>query len=259
MTEYVFDNKEPETEQRFGALEALFDPVSKGHLQPYVVAGAHCLEVGGGSGSIALWMGERAGDRGRVVVTDINTRFLDGIAGPNIEVRQHDIVSDPLEEAAFDVAHTRLVLLHIPERKRAIERMIAAVKPGGWLVLQEFDSRSMQADAAIVGSEHLLKSVTVMWELMAARGVNLRFGRELYPLLSSLGLSDVEAEGHVSVWRGGSVGARLWRSNFDQMHDALISSGRLTEQEFAEDIARLDDPSVTWPSPVLWSARGRKP
>ena len=140
MTEYVFDNKEAETEQRFGALEALFDPVSKRHLEPHVVPGAHCLEVGGGSGSIALWMSERVGERGRVVVTDINTRFLDGIAGPNIEVRQHDIVSDPLEEAAFDVAHTRLVLLHIPERKRALERMIAAVKPGGWLVLEEFDS-----------------------------------------------------------------------------------------------------------------------
>ncbi len=117
----------------------------------------------------------------------------------------------------------------------------------------------MIADAAIVPSEHLFKTVTVMWELMTERGVNLRFGRELYPLLSSLGLRDVEAEGHVSVWRGASAGARLWRSNFDQLHDAMISSGKLTEQEFAEDIARLDDPSITWPSPIMWTARGRKP
>jgi SAM-dependent methyltransferase len=259
MSEYVFDNKEAETEQRFGALETLFDPVSKRYLEPYVVAGAHCLEVGGGSGSIARWMSERAGDRGRVVVTDINTRFLDGIVGPNIEVRQHDIVSDSLEEAAFDVAHTRLVLLHIPERKRAVERMIAALKPGGWLVLQEFDSLSMQADTTTGGAEHLLKTLTVLWELMMARGANLRFGREVYPLLKSFGLSDVAAEGHVSVWRGGSGVALLCLSNFDQMHDALISSGRLTEQEFADDIARLDDPNVIWPSSVLWTTCGRKP
>jgi hypothetical protein len=89
--------------------------------------------------------------------------------------------------------------------------------------------------------------------------VNLQFGRELYPLLASLGLRDVEAEGQLSVWRGGSEGARLWRSNFDQMHDALISSGKLTEQDFTGDIARLDDPNVTWPSPIMWTARGRKP
>jgi len=203
-------------------------------------------------------MSERAGDRGRVVVTDINTRFLDAIVGPNIEVRRHDIVSDLLEEAEFDVAHTRCVLLHIPERQQAIERMIAAVKPGGWLVLQEFDSQSMRPATPIIPSEHLLKTATVMWELMAARGVNLQFGRELYPLLSSSGLSDVDAKGHVSVWRGGSVGARLWRSNFDQLHDAMISSGKLTEQEFTEDIARLEDPQIMWPSPIMWTARGRK-
>ncbi len=39
MTEYVFDNKEAETEQRFGALEALFDPISQRHLEPYVFPG----------------------------------------------------------------------------------------------------------------------------------------------------------------------------------------------------------------------------
>jgi hypothetical protein len=98
MPEYVFDNKAPETEQRFGALETLFDPVSIRALEPYVVAGSHCLEVGGGSGSIARWMSQRAGDSGRVLITDIETRFLGGITAPNIEVRRHDIASDPLEE-----------------------------------------------------------------------------------------------------------------------------------------------------------------
>ena len=108
-------------------------------------------------------------------------------------------------------------------------------------------------------ADDLLKTLTVLWELMMARGVNLRFGREVYPLLKSSGLSDVAAEGHVSVWQGGSVGALLCLSNFDQMHDALISSGRLTEREFADDIARLDDPDVIWPSSVLWTTCGRKP
>ena len=259
MSDYVFDNKEAETEQRFGALEALFDPLSKRHLEPFVTPGTHCLEVGGGSGSIALWMAERSGARGRVLVTDINTRFLDGIAGPNIDVRQHDIVSDPLPEGAFDVAHTRLVLGHLPERKRAVERIVAALKPGGWVVFQEFDSQSLPTDAAKVPTEHLLKSVNVMWGLMTERGVNLNFGRELYPLLTSLGLREVESEGHVTVWHGKSTGARLLRANFDQMHDQLIATGRLTEQEFAADVARLDDPATTWPSPIMWTARARKP
>ncbi|HEY8173796.1 MAG TPA: methyltransferase, partial [Dehalococcoidia bacterium] len=66
MPEYVFDNAASETEQRFGALEALYDPISIQHLEPFVVTGAKCLEVGGGSGSIARWMSERVGANGRV-------------------------------------------------------------------------------------------------------------------------------------------------------------------------------------------------
>lgn len=259
MPEYVFDNKGIETEQRFGALETLFDPVSKRCLEPYVVDGAHCLEVGGGSGSIALWMSERVGANGRVLITDINTRFLDGIAAANIEVRVHDITSDELEQAAFDVAHTRLVLLHLPERKRAIERIIAAVKPGGWLVLQEFDAPAVLADPQLVPGEHLFKTLLVLWETMAARGVDNRFGRKLAGVLHEFGMDEIAAEGHIIINRGGSPWSRLLRANFDQLHDAIIESGKLTQAEFDADVARLDDPSITWPSPVLWTVRARKP
>ena len=79
MADYVFDNKAREAEQRFGGLEAIYDPVSIRHLEPYVVAGSRCLEVGGGGGSIACWMSERVGERGRVVVTSQGAQFANSI------------------------------------------------------------------------------------------------------------------------------------------------------------------------------------
>ena len=258
MRDYVFDNRAPETQQRFGALEEIYDPISIRHLEPYVIPGAHCLEVGGGSGSIARWMSERVGDAGRVVVTDINTRFLDALMAPNVEIRLHDITLDPIEEGAFDVVHTRLVLLHLPERARALDRMIAAVKPGGWLVVQEFDALSMQPDSAIVESEHLLQSLVVLWQVMKERRADVSFGRNLFPALESRGLQEVRAEGHVMMHRGGGPGAKLLRANFDQMHDALIAAG-LTQAEFDEDRVRMEDPTVHWPSQIMWTASGRKP
>ena len=258
MPDYVFDNQASETEQRFGALEEIYDPISIHHLEPYVLPGAHCLEVGGGSGSIARWMSGRVADTGRVVVTDINTRFLEAVAAPNIEIRLHNIVSDPLEENAFDVAHTRLVLLHLPERERALDRIIAALKPDGWIVLQEFDALSMKPDPSIVRSEHLLRSLAVLWDVMKQRGADVRFGRELFPALESRGLRGVRAEGHVMMHQGGAAGARLLRANFDQMHDALIDAG-LSEQEFEQDRIRMEDPSVYWPSQIMWTVRGQKP
>lgn len=258
MSDYAFDNKAPETKLRFGGLEAAYDPVSFRHLEPYALPGFRCLEVGGGGGSVARWMSERVGDHGRVVVTDINTRFLEGVASPNVEVREHDIVSDPLGEEAFDLIHTRLVLLHLPERERVVGRLVSALKPGGWLVLQEFDSVSTRAEPATFDSEQLIPTLVALQNLLVARGADIRFGRKLFPLLESAGLTDVEAEGHVMMIRGGSPAASVQRANFEQMHAALVEGG-LTEEQFLADLARLSDPAVLWPSQTLWTVHGRKP
>jgi hypothetical protein len=37
------------------------------------------------------------------------------------------------------------VLIHLPQRDQVIERLVSALAPGGWLMLEEFDSRSVPA------------------------------------------------------------------------------------------------------------------
>ena len=99
---YLFDNAAAQAGARFNALTEIFDPGTIRHLVDRGVdRGWHCLEVGGGNGSIAAWLGTRVGPRGRVLVTDIDTRFLDSLNQPNIEVERHDIVSGELPEGAF--------------------------------------------------------------------------------------------------------------------------------------------------------------
>lgn len=259
MSHYIIDNAGEQSSGRFEALEELFDPITRRYLAACGVSeGWNCLEVGGGSGSIARWIGERVGKTGKVTVTDIDPRFLEGIAAPNIEVRRHDIASDPLDEAAFDLAHTRLVLIHVPGRERALAKLAHALKPGGWLVLQEFDARSLRASPSLLPHEHALKTLDAMHALMEERGVDLQFARALPGLLTNLGLTGVEAEGHVVLFRGGSPGAKLERANFLQLREAIIASGRVTPDEFEADVERLDDPNVSWPSPLLWTVSGRK-
>lgn len=68
----------------------------------------------GGAGSIASRLCEQVGVEGAVLVTDIDTRFLDTLSLPNVEVRRHNIVADPMPEGAFDLVHARLVLSHLP-------------------------------------------------------------------------------------------------------------------------------------------------
>ena len=141
---YALNNAGREASSRFTALAAMYDPGTIRHLEDRgVSSGWHCLEVGGGGGSIAAWLAARVGPAGRVLVTDIDPRFLESLQGAHVEVRRHDIVSDALPEAAFDLVHSRLVLLHLPEREKALARMVSTLKPGGWLVDEEFDASSM--------------------------------------------------------------------------------------------------------------------
>jgi SAM-dependent methyltransferase len=94
--------------ERLDLVEDSFDPATRRHLAALgIKTGWRCLEVGAGQGSIARWMAERVGVEGRVVATDINPRFLTAIDLPNVEVRQHDIRTDPLESGVYDLAHCR--------------------------------------------------------------------------------------------------------------------------------------------------------
>jgi len=99
--------------------------------------GWRCLEVGAGDGSVARWLADRVAAEGQVVATDVDTRFLVGLAGA--EVRRHDILRDPLESGRYDLVHCRALLMHLREPEHAVARMIAALRPGGWLVVEEGD------------------------------------------------------------------------------------------------------------------------
>ena len=73
MSQYIFDNAASQASQRFGSLEALYDPRTLTMLEATGVGpGWQCLEVGAGGGSVAAWLAERVGASGHVLVTDID-------------------------------------------------------------------------------------------------------------------------------------------------------------------------------------------
>ena len=257
---YLFDNAGRETPSRFAALSALYDDETKRHLNNRGIRkGWRCLEIGGGGGSIANWLADRVGPNGHVLVTDIDPRFLQFETQPNVEVRRHDIGEDSLPEGAFDLVHARLVLLHVYQRQRALQKMIAALKPGGWLVDEEFDSLSLVADPTLRSGELLLKTYVAFARLLANSGVERRFGRLLFGLLRDQGLTEVSSEGRMCMWQSRSAGVSLMRANYEQARGDMIRAGYLTSEEFEADMAILQDPDFLMPSPIMWTASGQRP
>jgi ubiquinone/menaquinone biosynthesis C-methylase UbiE len=256
---YALANSSKEAEARFAALSAIYDRGTVRHLGDLGVGqGWRCLEVGGGSGTIAKWLADRVAPTGHVLTTDLDTRFLDALRGQSLEVRCHNIGVDPLPEAVFDLIHARLVLMHVPQRKEALARMISSLKRGGWLFLEEYDSCSMLPDPIVNSAEALLQTQLAMLQLLEDRGVDRRYGRLLPGLLRARGLSRVEAEAQLFLWQKESQGTNLMRANFEQLREEMIHGHYITEQQFDRDMARLDDPNFLMPSSILWSVWGQR-
>jgi SAM-dependent methyltransferase len=257
---YVFDNAATQTPSRFAALARSFDPGTMQHLTDLGVAnGWRCLEVGGGGGSVTIWLCDRVSPDGHVVVTDIDTRFLERLARDNLEVWRHNIVVDPLPQAAFDLVHVRLLLMLLPQREDVLARLIGALKPGGWLLAEEFDSVSARADRSINAVEAPCRTYVAVHRVMTDRGADLRYGRLLAGRMKAHGLRDTAAEGRMFMCPCGSEGADLLRANMEELHDVLIDCGLITQMEFDEDLAHLNNPDFMVPSPIMWSVRGRRP
>jgi trans-aconitate methyltransferase len=79
------------------------------------------------------------GTGGHVVATDLQPHFLEAISASNLEVIRHDLLRDPLPERTFDLVHGRAVLAFLPQPAETLAKLVAALKPGGWLLIEEPD------------------------------------------------------------------------------------------------------------------------
>ncbi|HEX6396701.1 MAG TPA: methyltransferase domain-containing protein, partial [Steroidobacteraceae bacterium] len=191
--------------------------------------------------------------------TDLDPRHIAPTGLANLHVLRHDAVHDTLPESQFDLAHARLVLLHIRERALVLERMVAALKPGGWLVIEDFDTMSVLPEPDANPNEVRIASADAMRSYMVRGGVDPRFGRTLYGRFKALGLGEVRSEGRVMMWDGTNGGTELMRINFEQIGEKCVAAGLLSAAQLRSDLAQLDDPAFVTPSPVMWMAAGRKP
>jgi ubiquinone/menaquinone biosynthesis C-methylase UbiE len=266
MNPYIFDNAaEAETAERFASLDALYNFRTFRFLETAGIGpGWHCLEVGGGSGAVAAWMADRVGPSGSVLVTDIDPRFIERAGGgklANVELRRHDVGLDPLPEQAFDLIHARLVLCHVPQRHQALARLVAALKPRGWLVIEEFDGRIIDRTIPVTeaSAAPFKRVVGALARLMDERGFEAEWPRRLYGHLKAVGLTEVGMEGHLAVREGGSLGASLDAANFAQVRKEAVARGLVANAEIDAVLARMDTPDFAVFSPVMFTAWGRAP
>ncbi len=263
---YIASNSGLEEErERLRLFEQTWDGTTIRHLETLpLTPGNRCLNIGAGYGSITGWLAGKVGTAGKVVATDIRTELHRPVNHP-VEVRRHDILHDELEANYYDLACCRVLLQHVPEPELALANMVRAVKAGGWVLAEEFDSNSVQllnrnspyAEAFTYFGREAMKLFSEKTHML-----DPIMARRLRSMFEKLPLQEVTVEGCSFIVRGGEPWAKnikmTYQAGWDQVKEEIPTEAIRLRESWIQVQKALEDPSFCFVSGTLFSAWGKK-
>lgn len=143
---YILDGSDDDLRRLVAASELLADSARTALRRSGIQAGWSVIECGCGPVGALTVMAELAGQAGRVVGVELNPAavrraqsVVDTLGLENVQVIAGDV--NELEMAAaggpFDLAFTRLFLMHQPDPVRTLRQISGLLRPGGWIIAQE--------------------------------------------------------------------------------------------------------------------------
>jgi SAM-dependent methyltransferase len=250
--DYVLDQGFAGERSRLSGMEALWDPGSQALLcELGIGSGWRCLEVGAGGGSMAQWMADQGAS---VVAIDIDTRFVESLASDAIEVRRVDLRTDPLPQDEFDLVHARLVLEHLSDRRQILDRLVATLRPGGWVVIEDYDWSCFGFEGESPGFGDIGE---VIVGFMAEAGFERDYGRRVVSDIEAAGLTDIRGEGRARLIDSTSPGFDFFRLSFESLRGAVVDAGLLSAEE-ADAASGGFAQNVRFLTPMMMAGIGRR-
>jgi SAM-dependent methyltransferase len=161
--------------------------------------GGRALDVGCGALGWLRILSEWIGPSGQVVGGDVDERlldaarpFLDAEGISNVELLVDDLFESKLEPQSFDLVHARYLIAPLGRGGEQVTAHRRLVKPGGVLVLEEWDLGSWHFNPPAPGAERL---IGVLSEIFGELGGEA--GRALPELLREIGIEEPEIDAHV--------------------------------------------------------------
>lgn len=108
--------------------------------------GQQVLDLAGGTGDLAIKFSRQVGDKGKVVLADINEamlavgrdRLVDSGCAHNTEVVQVNAECLPFADNTFDCITIAFGLRNVTDQTAALQSILRVLKPGGRLLILEF-------------------------------------------------------------------------------------------------------------------------
>lgn len=158
--------------------------------------GMRVLDLGTGLGHVARLVADLVGPGGQVVGLDTNTRLLEVARARTRDHRQVTFVEGDVRgwraPEPFDAVVGRLILFHLPDAGATLRHQLAALRPGGLMLMLDFDLGSSRAEPAVPLVTQALEWVNAAFR---SAGANPVIGTRLALLLAGAGLTDVQTFG----------------------------------------------------------------
>jgi SAM-dependent methyltransferase len=156
--------------------------------------GSRVLEAGCGTGAQTVILAGRSPEA-KFTSIDVSGRSLAEAARQvrlagwkNVRFLRADIVRLPFPPSCFDHVFVCFVLEHLSDPARALEALMAVLKPGGTLTVIEGDHGSAYFHPA---SDQARRAIQCLIDLQQQAGGDSLIGRRLYPLLVQAGYREV--------------------------------------------------------------------
>jgi len=233
--DYVLGNLENEI-TRLEIQSAFFEPLTRQTLsRTGIKKGMRCLDVGCGAGSVTQILAEFVGEKGQVVGTDVDEKYLQYCRNYSTEGNTNfvldDILKSRLPKESFDAVYSRFMFVHLKDAEKAIHSMKQLVKKGGAIIIEELDHAP---DSWLCYPEN--KSVNTLREiyvtLVNKAGGDPFAGRKIYSLMVEESLeANLECNSPCLLMGHEPYNALGWRIA-ESLKPQIMSYGLLSENEY---------------------------
>jgi SAM-dependent methyltransferase len=202
---------------------------------------ARCLDWGCGGGDVTTSLAQML-PRGLAVGIDIDEvklglgRTEAARAGvTNVEFRVGD-VREPLTDAdSFDLVYARFLLTHLPDPTTVLSHMVAALSPGGTLVVEDIDFSGHFCEPH---SPAFWRYVELYTQVVRDRGCDPNIGPRLPGLLRSVGLTQVAMRVVQPAGFDGEV-KLVGPITLESIADAVLAAGLSTIDDLNRTVDQL--------------------
>lgn len=209
-------------------------------------AGMRCLDVGCGPGEVMRLMAEHVGPSGQVTGLDNDGRVgrealevLRATVAGQFEFIQADAetTGEP-PGGPFDLVYARLLLFHLSDPVAMVRKMYAWTRPGGVLLVQDWDCRTMDIVPRLATWAEYER---VMYGVFDKAGRDPQIGLKMPLHFATAGLGEPDGTDVAGQLRPLAEIGGLFQAVYQSMQPAALRFGLTTDEAGRAFIAEITD------------------